>query len=74
MAANKYDYEVTDLDALEEFAPNAIEVIKRPVRGMISKMLDAGVKIPGIKVIEGTPPEPEHPELHGRTGPASGTK
>lgn len=52
MTKNKYDYEVTDIDELEAFAKNAVVVTKKPVRSMVTRMLDAGVRVPGIKIIE----------------------
>jgi hypothetical protein len=58
MTAHKYNYEVTDIDALEAFAKNAVVVRKSPVRGMITKMLDAGVTVPGVKIIEWHAGEP----------------
>lgn len=50
MTKSKYDYEVTDIDALEAFAKNAVHTEKKPVRSMITRMLDAGVEVPGIEV------------------------
>lgn len=52
---NKYNYEITNMEEFEkfseEFAPKAIIVFKKPVRGIITKLLDAGVVIPGIKIL-----------------------
>ena len=56
MSKNKYDYIVTDIDALEAFAKNAVVTTRKPVRLAITKMLDAGItNIHGVQLIEKTP-------------------
>jgi len=48
MPANKYEYNVTDIDALEAAYPKAVHTEKKPVRSVITKLLDCGAVIPGI--------------------------
>jgi len=59
MSKNKYDFEVTDIDALAAFAKNAVITVKKASRSAITKMLDAGiVNIPGVKLKEPTESKP----------------
>lgn len=52
MKARKYSYKVTDIAALEAAYPRAVETEKKPVRSFITKLLDCGVPVPGIALIE----------------------
>lgn len=62
--ATKYNYEITDIDKLESFAPNAVINVKKVLRGQISKMIDCGVNLSvyGVKVLPKTE-EPEPDEM-----------
>jgi len=53
MPKNKYNYVIKDMKKLEEKAPNAIQVIKRPKRSQISKLIDLGVPLEeyGIEIV-----------------------
>lgn len=51
MASHKYNYNVTDIAALEAKYPRAVETEKTPVRSVITKLLDCGVEVPGIELI-----------------------
>jgi hypothetical protein len=57
MSRNLFNYEVTDINALQKFASNAVEVIpekKKPIRSQITNMLKAGIKLEqhGIRIID----------------------
>lgn len=63
MSTNRHEFIVTNFDALEAFAPNAVEALeakqtrygivsgKRVIRRHIFNLLDAGVTVPGIEVL-----------------------
>ncbi len=48
MTKHKYDYDVTDIEALQAAFPKAVEVEKKPVRSVITQLLSCGVEVPGI--------------------------
>jgi len=52
MSKHKWMYEVTDLEALEKAFPKAVITETRKViaRQVITKLLDCGVDVPGIKL------------------------
>lgn len=52
MSKHKHNYEVTDIEALEKAFPKAVitETRKGITRQVITKLLDCGVDVPGIKV------------------------
>ena len=52
MSKHKWNYEVTDIEALEKAFPKAVVTETRKViaRQVITKLLDCGVDVPGIKV------------------------
>jgi hypothetical protein len=60
MSKHKWNYEVTDIEALEKAFPKAVvtETRKGIARQVITKLLDCGVDVPGIKVtLPATPSE-----------------
>lgn len=63
MTKIKYDFIVTDIDVLQQFAPDAVIVEKKAVRGKITGILNAGVTVPGIRLL--TPQEREELEAKG---------
>lgn len=69
--ATKYNYEITDIDRLEAFAPNAVINVKKVLRGQISKLIDCKVDLSahGVKVLPKTeelPPEEMKVMLEGK--------
>ena len=54
MSKKKYHYEVTDIDALAAFAPNAVftETRRRIAGTVVAGLLNAGVTVPGIKLVD----------------------
>lgn len=55
MATHKYNYKVTDITALEAAHPKAVETEKKPVRSIITNLLDCGVTVAGIELVEADP-------------------
>ena len=60
MSKNKYNYEITDIDALAAYAKEAVIITKKPVRSKITALIDCGVKeIPGVKLLPATEGAPD---------------
>lgn len=57
MTKHKHNYEITDIEALQAAFPKAVEVEKKPVRNVITKLLDCGVEVPGIVLKVAAEPE-----------------
>ena len=62
MSKRKYRFKVTDMEALKAEYPTAVESIhiparteSKPVYTIIAKLLDCGIAVPGIEIIEDEP-------------------
>lgn len=66
MSKHKWNYEVTDIEALQAAYPKAVETITtmKVQRQVITKLLDCEVSVPGIKLLEAAS-APAHPTANG---------
>lgn len=62
-AESKFDYDVTDLDALEAARPDCVATVKRPNRVELRKIVNAArilkIEIPGVTIHPITPDAPK---------------